>query len=299
MKAKTGKAAPALAWLALLLLAGCQSAEDKLFKPRLAKSHYDAASTHVAVLSVAPWNDMVDKLQPGFTLTGDGALARSLPGTQLLMNQLLEATNASLRVALPTTSITRAETNTLDQTGTAAPTETRNVTEEERSGPGTLPDLGPDPSGGRKVADLPGLTLDPNKLENQAVLEYQTANALFQQVQILNNYVRYAVKRTGFTPYLVSLQVTVLPTARNEPYDVFADIAFMPPQPYDESGGVPETGAKAETEQEPAPPRLAPLVIPLLVTDDCRSLAPVACRRDSTAATSCAERANTEHRLQR
>lgn len=212
-----------------LALVGCESAEDKLFKPRLAVSHYDAASTHIAVLSVAPWNDMVDKLQPGFTLTGDGALAKTLPVTQLLTSQVLEATNASLQMALPSFSQTRTDTTTSQQATGAAATESRDVTEEERSGPGQLPELGADPAGGRRAKDLPALTLDPNKLENQAVLEYQTAAALYQEVQILNSYVRYAARRTGFTPYLVRLQVTVLPTARNEPYDVVGDISFLPP----------------------------------------------------------------------
>jgi hypothetical protein len=60
------------------------------------------------------------------------------------------------------------------------------------------------------------------------------------------------------------LQVSVLPHARAEPYDVYGDVAFMPPELTSAGDpGVP----KAEVEAACPAMRDVPTVIPLLVTD--------------------------------
>ncbi|MCA1990020.1 MAG: hypothetical protein LDL07_12900, partial [Desulfarculus sp.] len=59
------------------------------------------------------------------------------------------------------------------------------------------------------------------------ILEYQLANALYQEVQILNNYVRYAARSKGYEAFLVRLQVSIMPLAHDMPYDTYVNIGFM------------------------------------------------------------------------
>ncbi len=119
----------------LVLLSGC-SAEKRLFKTHEVSSQSQAGTTHISVLAVAPWADYVDILQPKFELTGEAALAKTLPTSLLLSNQLLSATAASLRVSLPTISDARTDSAVRELAGGTLTTDTRKVTEERRSEPG-------------------------------------------------------------------------------------------------------------------------------------------------------------------
>ena len=95
-------------------------------------------------------------------------------------------------------------------------------------------------------ASLPS---NSNKMPTQKEpsLQYNTALALHQEVQLLNSYIRNAAKRSGYIPYIVRLQITVLPFARNQPYDVYADIGFIPPEPAEEDARAAEC-ARAEED---------------------------------------------------
>ena len=89
----------------------------------------------------------------------------------------------------------------------------------------------PAAGGTRTAAALPALKINEGTAQKEPFLQYQTALSLYQEVQLLNSYVRNAARRSGYIPYIMRLQVTVLPFARNQPYDVYADIAFPPPKP--------------------------------------------------------------------
>src|SRR5262249_3461988 len=60
------------------------------------------------------------------------------------------------------------------------------------------------------------------------VLQYQAAAALFQEVQLLNRYVRDAAQRRDSTPYVVRLQVSVSPWRREQGYDAITNVSFFP-----------------------------------------------------------------------
>ncbi|MBY6263718.1 hypothetical protein EI613_17610 [Azospirillum sp. 412522] len=226
----------------LSLLAACAS--TSLFRPHTVDNMPDAGSFHLAVLSVAPWNNFIDKLQPKFELTETEALKRVLPTVQSVEEKLLDALLANLKVGLPTSSF--SETTTRNATGeiTTTGTSTR--------GSSTPPALSTDsPAGTRTAAGLPGLT--DRTIDTDPVLQYSAATALLQEVRLLNSYVENAALFSETIPYLVRLQLSAMPFARNEPYDLYADLSFFPD--YDPD--------KNDTKLEQPP-----LVIPLLATDN-------------------------------
>lgn len=238
--------------LALLfpILASCSSVQAPTLQSGAVKDAADAGSVHVAVISVMPLDEVVDALQPQFDLDSKGALEQAIPATQQVTEKVLDILRASAGVALPTSSITSSQTTT-EQTG-SAPTRTSTRTEQRTPGDvtkATAPDVG----AGQDVSKLPGslTAFDPSKAVD-AMLRYQAASALYQEVQLLNRSVKNIVERKGFTAYVIRLQVSVIPHGRIRPYDTYVNVSFFPETPDD-----------GETN---------PTVVPLLVTDDLEGL---------------------------
>jgi hypothetical protein len=247
---------------------------------------------HVAALSVNRWEDYVNTLQPQFSLNATSALALALPRTSISQNNLADIFSAGLQLGLAQSSTTSASTlsNTLGggtstqsnvtagttnssgsstsggtQTNTAASgssgststtstvTSTGNSTTTQttttQQGPGTLPaSLLPTaslPNAAAQTGPSGTVALDP-------VLQYQTAAAIYQEVQLLNSYVRDAAQRYGYVPYLARLQLSISPFAHNEPYDVYIDLGVF-------------SRCKASHVGQPV------ITIPLLVTDNIES----------------------------
>lgn len=201
-----------------------------------------AASVHVAVLSVARWADYREAMQPTFKLTPDDAVGQALPTTLALEEKFLESFSARLKLAVPGPSLTDSSTTSPSgsQTATALPPSTSVL--------GT------------------SLSIDP-------LMKYWAATALYQEVQLLNRYVKDAALYEGYTAYVVRLQVSLMPRMRNEPYDAYSTISFF-------SGGFgSETGsgasstivnpASTHSSNDKAQTSVKGIrVIPLLVTDD-------------------------------
>ncbi|MDH3590486.1 MAG: hypothetical protein OER88_01315, partial [Planctomycetota bacterium] len=109
------------------------------------------------------------------------------------------------------------------------------------------------------------------------------ATALYQEVQMLNRYVRDAALREGYATYVVRLQISLMPRARFVPYDAYSTISFFnagqdgAPQTFSmrgdeeqESGAANSNGGGTDTGKKTKrpPASSAPIVIPLLVTDN-------------------------------
>ncbi|MGA1860972.1 hypothetical protein VH569_33735 [Azospirillum sp. 11R-A] len=235
----------------LSVLAGC--ADTSLFRPHTANSLSEAGSFHLAVLSVAPWNKFSDKLQPKFELKEADALNKVLPTVQSVEEKLLDALLANLKLGLPTSTFSETTTRTATGEVTTTGTGTR--------GSGTLPNFSPDsPAGTRTASELPGLS--NRNIDTDPVLQYSAATALLQEVRLLNSYVESAALFSDTVPYLVRLQLSAMPFARNEPYDLYADLSFFP------TYELKETDTKSE--QPPSDTKFdhPPSVIPLLATDN-------------------------------
>jgi hypothetical protein len=283
---------------AILIFSGCCGL-DQLEKAHTANSVQEAASVHVGVLSITPWEEYVDALQPQFPITPITALTLALPQTSITQNSLAEVLSGGLQVGLPqssqTSALTQALTNglstntgTTNNVGTAInngntassgitssngttannSSATNNATSNNngsssttsttttngnqtttqttttQSGAGALPpNLLPNaalPNAAAAIAPTGTIQLDP-------LLTYTAATAIYQEIQLLNTYVKNAALRHGYVPYLVRIRVDVSPLAKNQPYDTYVDIGFF---------------SRCGNAEAPV------IAIPLLVSDD-------------------------------
>jgi hypothetical protein len=162
------------------------------------------------VTFVAPWDEFVQALQPAFAMDEQKALSSVLPSTQDVTEKFLDAFQARLRVAPPRSSETR--TDTLAQAGAER---TEKTTTELKTEPGDVSSVSEAPSAvaGRKAADLPGRDVSAEPLAVDPMLQHSAALALFQEVALLNATVRRAALRYGYVPYVVRLQISLMPFA--------------------------------------------------------------------------------------
>lgn len=248
--------------VALLLSAvavGCQTPIAPKAAPLRFESQPEAGTGHMAVLAVGPWEEYVTDLQPGFTLKPDDALKQAGPTTAAMERKLLDMLKVVARVATPSTSVTSTRTSTsdavTDETGKTTTTgDVKNETIDKKE-PGTAPDFTPTLPGDKSAAALDGIeeiTGQKPALGAAALAQYNLATALMQEVKLLNRYVKDATQRDGYRPYLVRMQVSLMPSVRNAPYDAYSTISFFPPE---------DASALAGRQALPA-------VVPLLVTDD-------------------------------
>lgn len=211
----------------------------------------EVGSVRVSAVSVARWSDYVDVLQPQFKLDAEKALEKVVPTTRAETSRAISDVGFDLRLAAPVD--TRSVSSTAS-TADGTTSKQSTVTETKAAG-----DLAGVDSASATVA-VPGAdaaaslfgdvasvlaTVDPR-------LQYQAATALFQEVQVLNRYVRDAVTRTDYEPYVVRLQVTLMPRRRNLPFDAYVNLSFF-------VDPVRHDGPHATCAN--------PIVVPLLATD--------------------------------
>ncbi len=160
------------------------------------KSQSEAATIHLAHLSSKlVTRDVVNALSPGFTINGDSALQKVAPTTGIF-DEILS------------TKIDAKVTFELSPKGAQKP---------------------PDANGEPTSESSQATPQSPEKLTANAdpFTAYSTANALHQEVAVLNNYIRNFPTRRGYRPYLVRLQLSVIPKRRNLPYDIYSDLIFF------------------------------------------------------------------------
>jgi len=212
----------------------------------------EAGTAHVSVLSVAPWEEYIDALQPTFKMTSDDAVQEAIAGTGVLDESILRAFSGMLKAAGPT----------LGTDGQKTPGDASKA---------SPPELGDVPKASENATFAPTAP----SVEIEPMMRHSAATALFQEVQLLNRYVRDAAVATGLVPYVVRMQVTLLPNARKEPYDAYATITFFAgnnaaAQAYESAEGLWARAIKPIPDTDEAIDQL-PRVLPLLVTDDLES----------------------------
>jgi len=224
-----------------LLLSACLGQRES-YRPERAASVRDAGSVHVAVLAVAPWGHYASVLQPQFNLDADRALDLVVRDSRSMVESSLD----SLQLAA-------AATEDPEEHGTVSPPRMTSVTSI---------------SPGRPSLESP----DP-------MLMYWSATSLYQEVQLLNRYVRDAAIPPGFRAYLVRLQISLMPKRRNEPYDVYTTLSFFSPAvaPRESESPAASTGdgltiaTPLRAGEFGAGDLEGPKVMPLLVTDNLES----------------------------
>ena len=213
-------------WLVVIVAAvtlffSCESYEMKKWRaPQEFLHQEDAGSAHVAVLSVATFDEYKAALQPTFKLTEDQALASSLATTQVSEDRLLDALQVAAKLSLPTSGTTATKTNsTTDGTTTASTSETTS------KAPGDVSSItSPTPT---VTATPTGKSLVDTALGTDPTLRYWAATALYQEAALLSRYVKDAAVGNNYTPYVVRLQISLMPFARNEPYDAYTSVSFF------------------------------------------------------------------------
>jgi hypothetical protein len=181
---------------AIFFLGGC--AQFQLFDPYRVDTQPGAGAVNISVTMVAPWEEYIATLQPEFKLTAEEALSKVIPKTTLLEEKLLRALSLKTRIGL--------------------------------SQSGELPGgtTGPSAAEEKDVATLPGLQEKDKSIAGEPTQEYQVAAALYQEIQLLNRYVEDAALKYDYRPYVVRIQVAVLPYTRYQPYDVYTTFSFFP-----------------------------------------------------------------------
>lgn len=179
-----------------------QGGQVPMFTPRvIGDRQNEIASIHVAVTSVRPWEEYVEAMQPKFTLSAEQALDKVLATTLAQNEQIARGFGVAVQ-------------------GTVFGGELVNPATNEAGFPTGLSPVA--------AKDVPsGFGLGTNRVTVEPTLQHRAALALYQEVQILNRAFRDAVEFEGFTPYVVRLQVSVIPRRRDAPYDVNSDLSFF------------------------------------------------------------------------
>lgn len=219
------------------LLAGCAGIW-RPFAANVPSSQDKAGSAHVAVLSIAPWEEYVAALQPTFPMDETRALSEAIPNTLGVDRRTSDALSAGLKVALPTTATTATSQTSNAAAATAITTggatvdtaSSRSATESSETRaqqPGlvsgvsdiVIPRAG-DPA--RPTANIldAALSIDP-------FVRYNVATSLFQEVRMLQRYVRDAIIGTNQRGYVVRLQVTLMPAKRDLRMDAYSTLSFF------------------------------------------------------------------------
>ena len=228
---------------AVLVSSGCATLGD-VFNPNFAPSQVDAGEVHISAYPPIPWTTIVDDLSPNFTVaSADKLLEKVAPTTFSDVYSRRRALGAGFEVGLPGTST--AVTQTVDEALNTETGETETISDttntvRTRTAASRPDDLTPsiDVSDDDPVSNAFSADIDPR-------LQYRVAAGLKQEIELLNRYLKQQVASNDFVPYLVRLQVTLLPFARNQPYDAYLRI----------STDTPEFSA-------------SPRIIPLLITDN-------------------------------
>lgn len=237
----------------VVLLTACATPKHSDEGNKRVEQISQAASLHTSITSIAPWDDIKEKLKPGFVLSSTDALAKSIPTTLVRLDRALDILRFQLAL---TPSITRRTSNTTASSGTGKDAVSTTESAVERASP-ELPTFSP-PSA---LASSAASSLEANAPDSaaDALLQYQTAANLLRDIAVLNAEIDNVSRRTGQNAFLTRIQVSVMPLQRGLGYDVYANLSlFAAKGRFDPITGERTVGAVLPT---------VPLVIPILSTD--------------------------------
>ena len=190
----------------------------------------DAGSAHVAVLAVAPWEDYVSQMQVDLSVDKDDALKLALPVTSTYEETVINALVVALKAALPTATTTSSSTSKTEDGKTTNTSETKKDVAA-----GDASKLKDPPAGFTPTATTDKGKLSDKPLAVDPVMQRLNALALYQEAKLLSLRIVDTAVPENYTPYMVSLQVTLMPNARREPYDAYTTVTFVPAKPKDMS----------------------------------------------------------------
>jgi hypothetical protein len=203
--------------------------------PRPVDRQEKAASSHISVISVARWEEYAEALQPTYILKPEEALAQAVPATMRLEEKLVDAMLARLKLAPPTSGTTSTATNAIETRNQTA-AEVTSITQSssqtaqstETKAPGDVSTLANQAFTPPKPGELgPEKSILDGTVSLDPMTRYWAATALYQEVQALNRYIKDAAARRDSLPYVVRLQISLLPVLRGQAYDASTTFAFF------------------------------------------------------------------------
>lgn len=206
--------------------------------PLRATSAKQVAFVEVAATGALAWDQIADSLQtPLFNPTQESLLADAAQVTSSVNARSYDALAASVAATVAGTTKTQTAAVSTDATGATTRTSNTQSQTQTPAAP-TIENL-------NVTAAPTDFSADPSGSQagTEAQLKYQVARALAEEIAILNKQVSSLVYVSGYRPYFVSVQLTVLPLDRGYPYDTYLDLRFV------------TVGNQS------------PIVVPLLITD--------------------------------
>jgi hypothetical protein len=214
----------AVVFTILALMLGCTNISQRILDVPAGNQTVDsleeAGSVHVAVLAITPWSDIKAKLRPNLQVDSKSLREQAIPVTWSLLDKYLDILRLQAALA-PTTVKATSKTTTHAETGEAETTTSDTTTDVA---PGTarttaLPQA-------LTAASAPGTNPSGTVAINSSLAARAMAS-FTQDVQALNAEVDSAARRTGFDPYLVRIQISVMPRRRHLGYDVYSNLSFF------------------------------------------------------------------------
>lgn len=229
----------------------------------------DAGAAHVSVLTIRRFDsDIKRQLQPDFRLSFADALGIAVPDTAYVEAAFSETLRAKLGIAPPQTLVTGE--SAITRSNNAPTTQTSTAKTEVK--PGELPPNEDSSAQGAQSTRLPArFASTMPSAHTDPMLQYLAATALAQEVAMLNTYVNNAAIPERYEAFVVRLQVSLLPRARNEPYDAYTTLSFLPIAAQS-SSTVKLFEDKSANTPTTQPSERPVRILPLLVTDNLESI---------------------------
>lgn len=152
-----------------------------------------------------------------FKPTTESLLADAVQTTSSSDAQYMDSLIASLSAAFAGAAIDQKSTSSTDAQGVVTTSASRSSERKTPDAPSTMTFTINPPAATDPASQLTG---------TEAQLKYQVAKSLSEEVAMLNDQVANIAHRSGYRPYLVSIQVTIQPYDRGYPYDTYLDISF-------------------------------------------------------------------------
>lgn len=272
----------------LFLLSGCCG-------PQTAKinSYEDVGSTYITVVSDIPWEEIAEDLQPQFVFDEETAKREALPVTMRSSLREYNENNASLAVGFtkPTRS-SSIKNSTSDTTVTGTKdkntliTDSKGTTDTDEAESSTSNTLKTDSEEtinkssnnidltkivpkSTTTKDLSPITASvTGDIASDPMLRYLVATSLFQEMKVLNKYIKYASLKSGYKAHLIVLKVALMPKARSLPFDAYTNISF-----YTKKDTTQEGISTFFNKQTSDIKVKNPIVLPLVATDSIESIA--------------------------
>lgn len=208
--------------LAMFASAGMGYAQKqaKIYQPVTVNYQEDAGAVHVAIIGARHLDEVIGELQPQFEMNEKIALDRSIPVTLSYYNEAISSFKAALKIALPGTSTTSTETQAINNGVT-----NRQSSDVENSTPGDVSKLSPESASHPALRD--GKVPD-GALGTEALTQYQVAKTLFQEIKILNRSLKDLPRSEKYEPYVVTMQISLMPYQRGLRYDAYSTLSFFP-----------------------------------------------------------------------